>query len=326
MTVLAASAPLRSVEQRRAALHQAARALRVLVVGSLNVDTLLHCSEFPEPDSAVIVDHLYRCPGGHAGNCSTGLAALGVSVRLIAAVGVDPEADMLLDDLRANGIDTNRIQCLDRVATGQVFIPTAAGKHYMLLARGANDHLQIDLADEIRAFQPQALVLFDPPHAVLMQAEDARAALHDPPRIYWCPGPVNAADTGLSSALSKVVDVIVVNEGERQALDAVVGLDSEERSRLEIATTRGARGVELSLGDKRHTADAISVDVVDTVGSGDAFLAAYVLASEAGMAPGERLLLANGYGALAATRVGARAGLGSIDALVDIVGGQESSR
>lgn len=293
---------------------------RVLVVGSLNMDTLIESADFPVQDSATVVERLEQCPGGHAGNCSAALAALGFSVRLLASVGQDEDGDRLLEDLAASGVDVSRIQ-RQSAQTGQVFIPTARGSHFMLLWRGANDLLSIDVEAEIAEFSPAAVVLFDPPVAVLDGFARMRKGA-DLPAIYWCPGPINVRDgEGIVRRLLPALDVIVVNRAEREHLGDVL----QPREGLDMITTLGPNGAEYVTVSGREHVEGVKVEVVDTVGSGDAFLAAYLLGREAELPPQERLVLSNCYAALAATGKGARGGLVGLPHLIRFVGDLESA-
>jgi ribokinase len=298
---------------------EAAARQRVLVVGSLNMDTILESADFPMQDSATIVERVERCPGGHAGNCSAALAALGFSVRLLASVGQDEDGASLLEDLTASGIDISRIQIYP-AQTGQVFIPTARGSHFMLLWRGANDLLSIDVENEIALFSPAAVVLFDPPVAVL----DGFARLAKStglPVLYWCPGPVNARDgEGIVRRLLPALDVIVVNRAERDHLGELL----RPGEGLEMITTLGPDGAECLTASGREHVAGVEVEVVDTVGSGDAFLAAYLLGRQAGLPLRQRMILGNGYAALAATGRGARGGLVGLPDLIRFAGPLES--
>lgn len=294
------------------ALPSEAPRLRVLVAGTLNMDTLLETSNLPTEDSATIVDRVERCPGGHAGNCSAALAALGLTVRILAMVGEDEDGDRLIADLEASGVDTASIRRSSTAPTGQVYIPTSRGRHFMLLWRGANDRLDVDVSREIADFAPDAVVLFDPPHPILEQFA-ALPRKDRSPSLYWCPGPINARNpNGIADRLIPAVDVLIVNRGERSDLgDAAEGTRGGE-----LVTTLGPAGAEAILRGARETIAAHEIDVVDTVGSGDAFIGAYLLGREARLPLRERLALANGYGALAATGVGARGGLAPLSRLI----------
>lgn len=300
-------------------LFAVAKYLRVLVIGTLNVDTILNTRGFPKPDNAEIVDSIERCPGGHAGNCAAGLASLGVSVRLLAAVGDDDNASLLLSDLEQLGVDLSRIQKVANIPTGQVFIPTYGGRHFMLLARGANDFLEVNLEDEVGKFDAQAVIVFDPPISVLHQLKSLKLASNSGVHVFWCPGPVNSRNADLCSSVLPQVNTVVLNESEGDSIRVALS----ESKCIEIVTTHGARGSASEFDGQQFWADAFKVDVVDTIGSGDAFLSAYVLASESDLEPVERLTLGNAYGALAAQREGARSGLVSLEEMLTFIASKE---
>ncbi|MGH8159197.1 MAG: carbohydrate kinase family protein [Rhodanobacter sp.] len=311
------TAPADGVADLITRLANSACQQNVLVLGALNVDTILYVRTFPEIDSAIVVDDLERLPGGHAGNCAAALAVLGVNVRIIAAVGDDTDGRLLIADLVQAGVDVSKIRILSDAPTGQVYIPTSGSKHYMLLARGANDRLTVNVVEEVTASRATAVVLFDPPRDVLLQVERLSQLAIDRPTIYWCPGPINAGNEELVSALLEHTDVLVVNEVEGAAIECAIGA----LRCSEVVTTHGARGASLVAGRERYSVPGHVVDVVDSIGSGDAFIAAYCVSKQAGLLRSVSLSLANGSGALAATSAGARGCLATTRSLVDFVYG-----
>ena len=147
------------------ALRETAARVAVLVIGSLNIDLILTADAEPPDEGSVLVRDSSIRAGGHAGNCASALAALGVSVTLLAAVGTDADGDALLDDLRGRGVDVTGVRRDPRAATGRVVIPVFGEKHYMLCLRGAND---LYTASDVRAALASgrasydAVMMFDP--------------------------------------------------------------------------------------------------------------------------------------------------------------------
>jgi ribokinase len=93
-------------------------------------------------------------------------------------------------------------------------------------------------------------------------------------------------------------DVIIVNETEHAALRPTSAL---------IALTLGAAGaVLLKDGEQLARASAPAVTAVDTVGAGDAFVAAFVVGLVEGRQPGEALQRACLAATLTVTREGAQ--------------------
>lgn len=71
-----------------------------------------------------------------------------------------------------------------------------------------------------------------------------------------------------------------------------------------IVVTRGAKGALLNMEGAVYEEPGLTVDVMDTVGSGDAFLAGLLTQLRLGRSPTEALRFANATGAFVATRKG----------------------
>jgi fructokinase len=72
-----------------------------------------------------------------------------------------------------------------------------------------------------------------------------------------------------------------------------------------LCITRGAEGATLVTDGRRYDVDGIPVDVVDTVGAGDAFAATLLHGVLSETPPEQTLASANRLGALVASRPGA---------------------
>ena len=80
----------------------------------------------------------------------------------------------------------------------------------------------------------------------------------------------------------------------------------QDKCRIDtILVTCGGEGALLLLDGKMYAHKGFQVRVKDTVGSGDAFLAAFLYQTINGAAPEERLAFANRLGAFVATQEGA---------------------
>ena len=287
------------------ALLEAAARTRVLVIGSLNVDLILEADSEPSDESAAIVRRASTQVGGHAGNCASALATLGMSVSLVAAVGTDADGDLLLADLCERGIDVRGVRRLPGQPTGRVVIPVFGDKHYMLLCRGANDFLAAEDVQEALRESYDAVLLFDPSREALLAVDTSS-------QLCWTPGGIYSDDAVAAQVLPRC-EVVFVNRAEHRQLSghAVVA------ERTQLVMTLGAEGSLLRHNGREWRAPARPVPVVDPTGAGDAYAAAYVLALLAGLAPADRLVIANSGGALAVSAVGARGRLATLHELIE---------
>jgi ribokinase len=299
------------------ALRATAARIRVAVIGSLNVDLILHTGSEPPDDGAVLVRSATTEVGGHAGNCAAALAALGVSVALIAAVGVDSDGDLLLADLHQRGIDVRGVRRFTEQPTGRVVIPVFGDRHYMLLCRGANDLLAAADVDAALRERFDAILVFDPSEPALREIGQVLRRSRPPQWRFWTPGGIYAADPVAAQVISDY-DVIFLNRAERQCLVEQVGALDAAAPDSQVVMTLGAEGSLLRYHGQEWAAPARRVPVVDPTGAGDAFAAGYAIALLAGLEPGLRLAVANVSGALAVGAQGARARLATLADLLAV--------
>jgi ribokinase len=118
----------------------------------------------------------------------------------------------------------------------------------------------------------------------------------------------------LSDTVLARCDLLVVNEVEHRAFASQLHL-----VRGFVALTLGSRGAVLErAGEVVARAVPPEVEVVDSVGAGDCFVAALVVSMVEGRGPGDALQRAVDAGALATTGKGAQPALPTADAVDEI--------
>ncbi|MCV7281252.1 ribokinase [Mycolicibacterium flavescens] len=234
---------------------------RVCVVGSVNADLTFSVAALPRPGQTVLASNLAVAPGGKGGNQAVAAARAGATVQLVAALGDDAAAAGLREHLAGNGIGLDGVVTVPGPSGTAAIVVDAGAENTIVVAPGANASLRVD-APELRAvIAGSDVVLMQleiPMTTVLAAAEVARAA--------GAVVVVNASPTGARPhellALSRLVDVVVVNEAEAGEWHWPVP---------HLVITRGARGASY-LGDgERFDVPAPAVRAVDTTGAGDVF-------------------------------------------------------
>ncbi len=272
-------------------------ALRLGVVGSANVDVVVRCVALPRPGETIVGSDPIRLPGGKAANQAAALAALGVDTTLIACVGTDEAGDWLLGNLEQRCVRTSLMQ-RSEVPTGTAFITVdERGENIIVVARGANACLTVDD------------ITFDDFDVVLAQMEvDA-----------------SIVDAVALRARRLILNVAPAREvaPETLARCAVVIANEHEAERLTIAdlahcvVTLGAKGaVHYAHGVEVARVAPPTVTVVDTVGAGDVFCAAYAAQFASGASPLDALAFAVTAGALATQALGAQGALPTTEEVV----------
>src|SRR5262245_21093026 len=112
---------------------------RVVVVGSVNVDLVVHGERLPAPGETVTGGTLGRFHGGKGGNQAVAAARLGADVVFVGAVGDDDLGTEALAALRADGVGVEHVARIAGTATGiALILVDAAGENLISVASGAN--------------------------------------------------------------------------------------------------------------------------------------------------------------------------------------------
>lgn len=297
----------------------------VVVVGAVNVDLVVAADRLPAPGETVVGPGVERHGGGKGANAAVAASRAGASVRLIAAVGGDDTGVSALAELRAEGIDVSSVAVLDDQPTGVALIVVdPAGENLIAVGAGANAALR---AEHVRSALAEALPTAG---AVLVSTEipgDAVAAAVEASIAAGVPCILNTAP--VISAVHDLLalgPVLTPNRGELADLAAAIGADSADhvaaaravaaRSGSAIVVTLGGDGALLvDVDGAVEPFPARDADVRDTTGAGDTFNG--VLA--AGLAGGEPIAAAVRRAIVAAslsvTKVGAREGMPTADAI-----------
>jgi ribokinase len=279
---------------------------RVVVVGSVNLDTVLHCDHLPGPGETVFAGTMSAGFGGKGANQAVAAARLGAHVALVAAVGTDDAGAAALADLAAEGVDTSGVAVLAGEPTGHATVlvdPT--GENAIVVTPGANAALTAaTVTEHLDRLEPG-------PHDVLLVSGEvpvdcAEAAIRTGITAVYNLAPFR----GLHDWLADLRPIVVLNEteaaqaaGTSRPADAAAGLAARFGA---VIVTRGAAGALLVDGDGAHEVPADPVEPVDTTGAGDAFCGALASGLAAGRPLRAALAVAVRAGTIAVTGHGAR--------------------
>ncbi|HVJ43878.1 MAG TPA: PfkB family carbohydrate kinase [Dongiaceae bacterium] len=266
---------------------------RVLVVGDVMTDVIVK----PEgplvrgSDRRAAIRHL---PGGSGANQAAWLASFGVPVMLLAKVGL-PDRDHLAATLQRRGITP--VLAADAVLpTGSlVSIIDPDGQRSFFSDRGANTallpgDLPAGLLDGVAFLHVSGYALFASPAretvlALMRQTADRGIALTiDPASAGFL------QEVGATAFLNSTQGAAFCFANEDEATLLAATADPARQGAIlarhydHAVIKRGARGAEICSRDGMYqaTLPAPPVEVVDTTGAGDAFLAAFVAAYLAG--------------------------------------------
>jgi ribokinase len=298
-------------------------AVRVVVVGSVNMDLVVATETLPERGQTVRGGDLQRFGGGKGANQAIAAARMGAEVVLVGRVGGDEFGARLVGDLEREGIDVAAVSRTDAPTGVALITVDAAGANTIVVAAGANTRLRPGDVDAARATIERAdalvLQLEVPIEANVSAAELARAAGVP---VFLNPSPAAPLPASLLDASS----YLVLNETE---LGLLAGLPADPAALLgrgvgAVVLTLGERGARLISRDGERAVAPYPVVSVDSTAAGDAFLGTLAAVTpELGIEAA--LDWACAAGGLATTKWGAQPSLpGRADVIAAVGRGREA--
>lgn len=293
--------------------------LRVVVVGSLNMDLIVRVERLPRPGETVAGDSLLRAAGGKGANQAVAAARLGADVTMVGCVGRDSFGHELKRGLRDEGVSTRWVRSSDR-ATGAALIEVDdRGENSIAVASGANTALlPEDIPRKVIEASDVVTSVLEVPVPSIEEA--FRLARLASPAVRTVLNTAPAMRVPLS--LLRVTDVVICNEHELAVLLGRAVAPGEEAAAAAalrntpdqlIVVTLGERGALAVDGDDIVRQAAFPIHVVDTTGAGDAFVAGFHVGYREGLPAALRLGCA--AGALATTLPGAQPAMPTLDAV-----------
>ncbi|MEU6090441.1 ribokinase [Streptomyces sp. NPDC047085] len=284
----------------------------LLVVGSANADLMIDVERRPAAGETVLGSDLAVHPGGKGANQAVAAARLGARTALVARVGDDAYGRLLLDSLRAAGVDTVGV-LVGETATGVALITVdPSGDNSIVVSPGANAHLTpTDIRAAVSVFLASRVVSAQLEIPLESVVEVVRNLAPDS-RFVLNPSPPRPLPTEVLAAC----DPLIVNEHEARVIlgDSCVSEDPEDWARLLLA--KGPRSVVVTLGAEGALVcestsgvtrvPSVKVDAVDTTGAGDAFAAALAWKLGTGTPLPDAAAYAARVGAAAVTKRGAQ--------------------
>lgn len=249
------------------------------VVGSINLDLIATAQRLPTAGETIGDAVLSEQPGGKGANQAAAAARLGGSARMVGAVGSDAHGRLMLDALAGAGVDTADVAVLPQPTGTALIVVDRDGENQIVVCPGANSHLSLDGVE------------FGPDEAVLCQLEVGLPVVLEAARRSSGYFVLNAAPAmDLPAELLERCDLVIVNESEYALIPALA------TAKLVAVTYGGEGSAMFEHGLKVAEAPSVSVAVANTIGAGDAFCAALVLALRQGLDYARALAVANAVG------------------------------
>ncbi|MEV6410451.1 sugar kinase [Kribbella sp. NPDC051718] len=256
------------------------------------------------------VETFRRSVGGAECNVAGGLAALGIPTGWISRLGADGFGRHVLSDLASRGVEVGGVEDDPTRPTGLYVKHTINGRTRMHYYRSGSAAAAMDADFLDRPAVRNRLVGAELVHTTGITAAisttaaqllDRLAALRDTlgftlsVDLNWRPALWRGTDPAPLWRLLRAADVVLIGADEA-AVFAGTGDPDELRElfgpRATIVVKSDAHvAVALEPGGRRAEVPALTVDVVEPVGAGDAFAAGYLAGTLQGLPMEHRLRL-----------------------------------
>lgn len=298
---------------------------RILSIGAAVQDVFLsHSEEFKEVcknphecflqlelGSKADVNKIDFTTGGGAMNAAVTFARQGIEAEFMGAVGDDPAAHAVMNDLDREGVDASRVTTSKRYNTGySVLLLAPSGERTILTYRGASTHYTANDFDLSNVSADWLYISnmsgnMDVIESVFTQAKQRGM------RIMFNPGKKELKQSEKLRTLLEDVDVLLVNRDEMQMI--VEGEDLEELVRHglnlvpTVLVTDGPNGVIASDGRFIVRAGMYEdVKVIDRTGAGDAFGSGFLSQYAVGKSLKDSVIFASANSTSVVTKIGAK--------------------
>lgn len=256
----------------------------VVFAGAAVLDAIALIPGFPRPDGRVVADDIVCAGGGPAATAAVAAARLGVSAGFIGTVGDDEDGRRLLDELRAEGVDTGGTTVVGGTRSGAsvVMVDRSRGTRAICARPGP----PIVLNDVARGWLAAAMwvhvdqVGWAPVHRAWRALPG-----HRRPRLSVDAGNVvDGLDLADVELFVPTLEALTRRYGDSRCPDQLLDAALAEGAR-QVVVTLGADGsmAATAQGLRCSAAGLRGHAVVSTLGAGDVFHGALLAAVARGM-------------------------------------------
>ena len=276
--------------------------MKVVVIGSSNIDMVAQVNHLPAPGETVGDASFIQSLGGKGANQAVAAARLGGSVTLILKKHFKKEGiatDYIIDDVN-QPTGTALIFVAD---SGENCIAVAPGANYSLLP-GSIIHFS-KVIDEADIIVMQAEIPYETIKRIALLAKQKGK------KVLFNPAPACLID----EELMKAIDILVVNELEAAFISGIeytgnnleeIALSLLQAGARNAVITLGSQGVYMKNDKEIIQLPGYKVNAIDTIAAGDTFCGALAVICAQREIDRDALSFANAAAAIAVTRSGAQ--------------------
>jgi len=258
---------------------------KILVVGSLHLDVIVHSSRLPKPDETLLGDKVSYRFGGKGGNQALAAAKIDVQVFMAGRIGTDNFGKQIYDTLSNQNINLDGLKMVDEATGMSVALIGSDGIYSAVVVSGVNQTIELSeiaVPDDLTVLVLQNEINTDANFEIIKKVPKSTFII------------LNAAPALTPNKdFFERIDLLVVNQLEAKMLlneepSIFNNLDALRKLQnlgpKEVIITMGADGYTgISKNGEIFSEPGIKVDVLSTHGAGDSFvgtLAAFICKGE----------------------------------------------
>ena len=258
---------------------------KILVVGSLHLDVIVHSSRLPKPDETLLGDKVSYRFGGKGGNQALAAAKIDVQVFMAGRIGTDNFGKQIYDTLSNQNINLDGLKIVDEATGMSVALIGSDGIYSAVVVSGVNqtiDLSEIAVPDDLTVLVLQNEINTEVNFEIIKKVPKSTFII------------LNAAPALTPNKdFFERIDLLIVNQLEAKMLlneepSIFNNLDALRKLQnlgpKEVIITLGAEGYTgISKNGEIFSEPGIKVDVLSTHGAGDSFvgtLAAFICKGE----------------------------------------------
>lgn len=217
------------------------------------------------------VDKGLQFPGGNAVNVAVLAHRLGLAASYLGCIGSDARGRLMLDSLRAEGLDTSRCRLIDGANSWSRIRHEGNDRVFDGSNPGIRDNYNLDVSDDAY------LARHDLAHSSIYSGLESEL-----PRIRAATGRLSfdyssewSAD--YIAATAPAIDIAIasypeVGEAECRRLASEIAGHGPQL----VVITRGGLGALAYHQGRQYSQGIVAAEVVDTLGAGDGFIAGFL--------------------------------------------------
>ena len=306
------------------------RVLDAVGFGALNLDRLYQVNKIAGEDEEAYITELNESCGGSAANTIIGMARLGLATGFLGKVASDREGDLLLENLKKEGVDTGGVikSYHGRSGTVQGFVDTE-GDRALYVDPGVNDEIRSQEINLEYLSNTRLIHLTSFVGKSIQAQKELLDAIPSKITVSMDPGMIYA-QKGIKTieALLNRTDILLLNQKELELMTPQINQEEEKIQRLLdfgikiLVVKQGERGCMVTDGDESHFLRAFNVNCQDTTGAGDAFNSGFLYGFLRGKSLERSAIIGNFVASCCVKAAGATSGLPSLSEIISVYGGE----